>query len=159
VTTEPRLEIEREQAAALTGFVGTIAAAAERIATDRKRMVDEMTSEVADLAFAVVESVLGANLTGPDELRGALLKALELVPSNEAIIVRLHPNAPIDPSSLSDLVETTTITVVSDASVVPNGCVVEAGASRIDAQIPTAVDRARRVFETLRYDYQESSRS
>jgi flagellar assembly protein FliH len=150
--TDPERETERERVAALAHLVSTITAIADRVAADRQQLLEEMTNDVADLAFAVVEAALGANLAGPEAVHSALRGALELAPENEALVVRLHPDAAVDPDCLTELVDARNLLVVNDSAIDPNGCVVEVGPSRIDAQIPAAIERVRRVFGALRHD-------
>lgn len=147
---EPRLEIEQQHVAAVASFLASLAAATERLAADRTRLIDEMTGEVAELAFAVVEAALGANLAGGEGLRTALGRALELVPENEPITIRVHPDAVVNPEELRTIVGNVAVAIVPDPGVDLHGCVVEAGACRIDAQIPTAIERVARVFDTVR---------
>jgi flagellar assembly protein FliH len=150
VLAGPAVETDRARAEATVGLLASITTATEALVLDRNRLVDEMTAEVADLALAVVEVILGANLAGQDELRNALERALAIAPENEPITIRIHPAASIDPEELASLVTTDDVTIVADPTVDPHGCVVEAGASRIDAQISTVIGRVERVFDTLR---------
>lgn len=138
-TAGPAAALERarrrlEQAAvALECAVGELRSAREA----------ELGLEVADaaaLALELLEAMVGH---APESLSPALVaSALALAPDDEMAVVRVHPE---DSAAIAE--GSTSAKVVSDPGVERGGCVVEVGATRIDAQRSRALSRLRRVLQ------------
>jgi flagellar assembly protein FliH len=137
-----------EASAALERATGALLAAATDLAGRDAFALRAVSVEVADLAVAVVEGLLGRELAALDEpARAAVERALALAPERGAVVARLHPD---DRASVAEVAEALApgreVELVADPAVEPGGAVVEVGACRIDAQLSTAVARVREVL-------------
>lgn len=142
----------RRQLGALAAAVGR---AVDAVAAHRRSAVAVAEVEVAHLAVELAEAVLGRELAlGQAPVVDALRRAVALVPDGADLIVRLHPD---DVTVVGDLPSAVAeaagvvgqVQVVADPAVEPGGCVVDAGPCRIDAQIGSALARARQVLAEL----------
>lgn len=134
--------------------------AASEIESQRAKAVSVAEDDVSLLAFEVAEAVLQRELelaSAPGQ--EAVARALRLVPPQVEVTIRLHP---ADAEHLRELPggeedgvvkgvegldeEGRLLTIVADESVEPGGCVAEAGACRVDAQVGTALARVRRLL-------------
>src|SRR5581483_9241719 len=100
---------------------------------------------IATAALELAEAVIGRHLAVTDDPGAeALARALALAPS-VPLTARMHPEdvALMDASLLPD---DGRVTLVSDPSIERGGCVLEGGATTIDAQIGPALDRARQAL-------------
>lgn len=114
----------------------------EALAVVRTRQDAELgavAAEVAEAALALTEAILGRTLADGRAAADAVARALAPVPSGQPAVIRVHPG---DLDVVAG-VERPDTRVVADDSVPPGGCVVDAGASRIDGGFPAAVERAR----------------
>jgi flagellar assembly protein FliH len=135
----------------------------ERAATALREAADEVLEarlaacrvvedEVARLAFELASVIVGRELElaqapGLDALR----RALRLVPDEDRLVVRLHPD---DLQAARQAAEQAvagervsgSLELVADPDVERGGCVVEAGPCRIDAQVGPAIERVRKVL-------------
>jgi flagellar assembly protein FliH len=122
------------------------------VAANRQAMADEIVSEYVDLAFDLVRVLLDDELALRDDAtQRSVARALRLAPPDEEIVVRVHPNAGLSASELNELTAGCPISIREDASIEPGGCIIEAGASRIDAQADTALERVRTELAKLRH--------
>jgi flagellar assembly protein FliH len=107
--------------------------------------LDEAARTIAAAALELAESIVGRHLeTAADPGAEALARALALAPSGP-LTARLHPDdiAILDTSLLPD---DGRVALVADSAVERGGCVVEGGATVIDAQIGPALARARQAL-------------
>ncbi len=103
-------------------------------------------AETAGTAFEVAEAIVGRELTtATDPGRDAVVRALTLAPDGVEVILRLHP-ADAEALRTEDLAPGPLVRIVSDASLAAGDCVGEAGWTRIDARISTALERVRDVL-------------
>ncbi len=141
----------RRRNAELAELGRRLAAAAETVAAERRRVLEEVAGEAAALAVAVTEVLLSSAL---EQLElpavAAAARALALAPEGEDLVVRLHPDAGVSADELAALVPAAELKVVADPRIERTGCVVEAGACRIDAQIGPALERVRKLLGSLR---------
>jgi flagellar assembly protein FliH len=98
-----------------------------------------------DLAFGVAEAVVSRELTlSHSPGLEAIERALAAAPSRNDAVVRLHPT---DAQTILDHTRPHGVTtIVSDPSVSPGGCLLEVGATLVDAQVETALARVRMVL-------------
>lgn len=131
---------EREHARErLERAAAALAEAADQLREARAHRAQVEVGDAAALALELVETLvahLPADLT-LERIRAAL----RLVPDDDVPVLRLNPE---DEEAVSDL--NVEAKVVSDPSVEPGGCVVEAGPTRIDAQRGPALRRLRQVL-------------
>ena len=137
------------RAAQLRRVADAVVAAAEQVGRTRRELVEMGASEAAELAWQLAESVLQRELAVGRPVLDAVARALQLVPEDEDLIIRLHPDDAVDPEELAAMVPDAAVRVVADPKVEPGGCVVVAGPCRIDAQIGPAMERARAVLAEL----------
>lgn len=153
---EPAAEAERARTAALAAFAAQIHDAVVAVAAERQAIVDGVVGEVVDLAFELLHTLVDEELALREEpVRDAARRALKLVPSDEALVVRINPRASLEPAELMDLVPGRQVTIVVDPSIEENGCVIEAGPCRVDAQIGPALARVRERLADLRTEEAE----
>jgi flagellar assembly protein FliH len=137
------LQEEAEAAArARRALEGAARALSQAAAELRAVRADALRSDVRDamaLVVEVTEALVGSLPAKVSPKR--LEEALALAPEDELAIVRLHPDDA--EAALSLPVDAK---VVADETVGRGGCVVEVGATRIDAQIGPALARLRAVL-------------
>jgi flagellar assembly protein FliH len=140
VAAEERDTRMRDALAALT-------AAADACNTRQAASIAEMERSIVDAVYDLAQVLLGRELSVTRTPgRDALARALNMVRDHGNVTAYLNPD---DLDSIGDLAELApgrVITIVPDASVEPAGCIVEAGAMKVDAQLGTALERARRAL-------------
>jgi flagellar assembly protein FliH len=107
----------------------------------------DIESTVARMAVEIAEVLLGCHLKlGNWQALDAVHRALALAPRQSAAIVRLHPDSARGLADISGAMPGGSVTIVPDSSIEIGGCVVEAGARTIDAQLGPALQRLREVL-------------
>lgn len=120
------------------------------LAADRV-VLEEIESDVIELAIALATEVVGRELTVTAQpVRDALLRALQLTPDRRTPTVLVHPD---DADAAAEVIAEdprwgATVELARDARVERGGCVVEVGDCRIDGQIGTAIERIRSALQT-----------
>jgi flagellar assembly protein FliH len=138
-----RLELLRKTADALQQ-------AASQAAVARADALSVSVVDAIELAFELTETLLQHELSIRESATtDSLARALALVPTDEDLIVHLHPGDALEPSELHMLVPDTIVKIVKDPAVELGGCIVEAGPCRIDAQLGTALQRAREIIDSI----------
>jgi flagellar assembly protein FliH len=136
---------EREERLRLA--LAALTSVAEECAARQAVGIADLERTVVDAVFELTETLLGRELsrarTGG---RDAVLRALDLVRGHGPITARLHPDDIDTVGDLAVLVPGRSIELLADPSVEPAGCIVEAGAQRVDAQLGAAIERAKRVL-------------
>jgi flagellar assembly protein FliH len=124
---------------ALDDAAKSLRAAASELARARSQAVALAVDEAARFALELTEAIVGGL---PRQLSPRLVeRALSLVPEGQAPVVKVHPE---EVEALQGLVAG--VSLVADASVAKGGCVVEAGPTRIGAEIGPALRRLRAVL-------------
>jgi flagellar assembly protein FliH len=137
-----------EQRQRLQAVTDALARAAEALGIQGIEAAEAMTAQVVDLAFELAEAVLARELAVSAEPgREAVARALAFAPNGQVAIARLHPDDALLVGDLGSLDAGRQVTVVPDPTVEPGGCVVEAGETRIDAQVGPALARAKAVLQ------------
>ncbi|MBK5224008.1 MAG: hypothetical protein JJE52_14275 [Acidimicrobiia bacterium] len=123
-------------------------ASAGLVARNAVALVD-IESGVVELALALAATILDREIAVAVDPGGdAIRRALRLAPERGEILVRLNP-ADIDGlGDTASLAPGRDLEIVADPSVGRGGCLVETDASRVDARIETALDRARTALGT-----------
>lgn len=124
---------------------------AENVRVEWARLVREAEEEVVRLALAIAEKVIRHTLAVDPQALAALVRAaLEQVALTGTVRLRVHPQ---DWDALSrhwPAVQPTvgegSYEIVADEQVRPGGCLIEAGPSRIDAQVETQLAAIRRAL-------------
>ncbi|UOY03919.1 FliH/SctL family protein [Blastococcus sp. PRF04-17] len=124
-----------------------LGAAVTRFDEASQPLAEEVRETILGTVLTLVEDLLGRELAlADDPVMDAVRRALVLVPSDAAAVVRVHPDdlAEIPAESLAEL--PASVRVVGDLGVERAGAVVESGPRRIDAQIGTALERVQAVL-------------
>ncbi len=107
----------------------------------------DIESEVMDLAFGVVEALLGRELElSSSATREALRRCLTLAPDRGEVLARVHPEDVGNLEDVDALVPGRRVELIADPAIERGGAVVEVGACRIDGQLGPALDRVRHVL-------------
>lgn len=123
--------------------------AAVEVALSGVEAIADATARVtASAAFSVVEAILARELAvAANPGRDAVARALALSPDGIEVTLRLHPD---DVAALGadDLPPGRIVKIVADSSVGTGDCIADAGWTRIDARLSTALERVRTVLES-----------
>jgi flagellar assembly protein FliH len=113
------------------------------VAADRLRL-HELADELLDTALTLAEDVLGHDVRwSPSAGQDALRRALAVLGDDVATFVaRLHPDD-VESLGASPGPAGASFEVVADPTVGRGGCIVEAGAARVDARLGAAMARVR----------------
>lgn len=105
----------------------------------------QVSAELAELAFAVAESVLGRELAlAADPGADAVRRAIAAIGGPADATARLHPDDLQQMSvSADELAPGAALRLVADPGVDRGGCVLESGATTVDASIDAALHRVR----------------
>jgi len=143
--------LEADRVQLLEALVKELVAAAAVAATTREAVLAEVTGDAVELAYELTRTIVGDEaVTQALPPQSAVARALELAPEGEDLVVRVPPTSPLTASDLVGLCDTARIMILEDAAVEAGGCVVEAGACRIDNQISSALERVRKVLDDAR---------
>ncbi len=138
---EGRAEVATRVDAVLAG----LSAAVDRVDQTHARL----SGEILDLALGIAAAVLQREVAwSSNPGRESLLRAMTQVPDRTAIVAHLHPDDFELLGDVADLAPGRAISVVPDPSIGRGECVVDAGASRIDARFTPALERVRAALET-----------
>lgn len=147
---------EEDRRAAASNLAEQVAEVAATVARERQAIVEEAVADAVDLALELVGVLLGRELEqSASPSREALVRALSVAPEGEDLVVRLPPGSSVSEEEVRRLAPTVRVSVVEDPSVEENGCVLEAGRCRIDAQLSPALERVRRQLEPVRHPHHE----
>jgi flagellar assembly protein FliH len=132
----------RAARAELTAVVHALSAAAldveQRAATD----LADAAQTIAVAALELAESIVGRHIeAAADPGADALARALAMAPPGR-LVARLHP-ADVELFDATSLPDDGRVTIVADPSIERGGCVIEGGATTVDAQVGPAIARAR----------------
>ncbi|GAA3149787.1 hypothetical protein GCM10010466_46160 [Planomonospora alba] len=138
---------EARKLARLESALSAIAASASRLEQQTAPGAAELEDLVVGTAYAIAEAVLGREVAhSPEPGREALARALELVPGNRPVLVRLSPAdhaAMVGAGQNTFEVDGRSVTMVVDARLKPGDAVAESDATAVDARLSTAMDRVK----------------
>lgn len=141
------LQFMQEREARLRDALSALAEAAAACNARQKAAIDDIEDSIVSAIFDLAETVVGRELSHTRTPgRDALARALSLAKTHGPATARLHPDDLATVGDLADLVPGRTIELVADPEIEPGGCVLEAGAQRVDAQIGTAIARAKKAL-------------
>jgi len=129
--------------------LAAVAAACAGLDARQGPRLAEIESAVLDAAYHVATALAGRELVLSAEPHAeGVARAMRLVAPGEPLVVHLHP---ADASALGDparhpLTAGRDVRVVADASLRPGDCLVDAGATRVDARLSAALARVREVL-------------
>ena len=128
----------REHASAVAG----LRAAAAAVAMSADEVATHITEQATDLAFEVIETLLGHELAATtDPGARVVARVLAVLPKDPTTTVRLHP-ATVASGAITELAEHG-VEIVADPSLDLHDAVVETDTAAIDLRLSLAVDRLR----------------
>lgn len=140
-------EVQRETRERLAGWFARLDDAVDELRTLARARSGELSALAVDLALDLAQEILGREIAAAaDPGRDAIVRALDLAPEDAPLIAHLHPEDLERCGDVSELVTEGRLSLVADPTVGVGGCVLESGATRIDARIDTAMDRVRDVL-------------
>jgi flagellar assembly protein FliH len=146
-----RQEAADIQATHLRTAVAALSRAAAELEARAVTPAGDLRDAMLHAAVELTETLVGRELAlATDPGMDALRRALDLTPSGRPVTARLHPaeaaavRSALAAGPAGDLGRE--VVVVSDGSVEAGGCVVDCDATRVDAQISTALDRVRQAL-------------
>lgn len=140
---------ERSRGEQLACVLEGLAAAADAIGREHAAVIADVEARIAELAVDIAGELVGRELAAAGTRgRDALARALRLAPDTAPVTARLHPDDVATAGAhLDDLASGRSLTVVADPSLEPGDCVVDVGATRIDARVAPALERVRAVLD------------
>jgi flagellar assembly protein FliH len=140
-------EALRQVAAMIASTLDALEAGAREVATRDAVVLDDIESVVVDLAIGLAEAILEREISIVENPgREALARALALAPDAGDLVARMNPGDLARLGEVADLVPGRALELAPDPTVRSGGCLIEAGAARLDARIEAALDRAREVL-------------
>ena len=129
---------------ALTVLAGAATSLEARLAPSAEAAEEQL----ATMAFALLETLFQRELALSTEPGlDAIRRALSLAPRARPVVARLNPADAAALPTHSMVMDGRDVSVLADPSVEPGGCVADCDATRIDAQLSTALDRVRQVLQ------------
>jgi flagellar biosynthesis/type III secretory pathway protein FliH len=105
---------------------------------------EEAGREAVELAYRLCEQILEKELSRDGAVLDAVSRAMALLPSRDSGVLRVSPR---DLEQVKEAVKESGLKVVGDDTVLPGGCVAEAGQARVDVRWEAALIRVREVLE------------
>lgn len=141
------LAAANEREAKLRDALDALATAAAECSARQAVAIDDLESSIVEAVFDLAETLLGREMSRTRTPgRDALRRALALAQGHGPVTARLNP-ADLDTiGDLAELAPGRVIEIVPDASIEPAGCILEAGSSKIDAQLGPALRRAKQAL-------------
>jgi flagellar assembly protein FliH len=137
-------QIAQARRAELTQVLDGLACAAIALSEREAELTAELETAASRLAFEIAEAVIGREVAlASNPGLDAVTRALALAPNAAEVTVRLHP----DDAAAVEGWEGRAVTVVPDPTIERGGCLLDAGPSRIDARISSAIARVRAALE------------
>jgi len=144
---ERALQAMREREERLTSALQALSSAARECSERQAVAIDDIERSIVTAIFDLAETLVGRELSHTRTPgRDALARALAMAKSHGPATARLHPDDIETLGTLTDIAPGRVIEIVPDPSVEVGGCVLEAGAQRVDAQIGTAIARAKKAL-------------
>lgn len=127
--------------------LGALFSAVEDLRSRQTDSLHHVADQTALLALQIAEVVLERELTTAENPgRDAIARALPLVPEDGNVRVKLNPADMHQLGDVSDLLPGRQVEILGDASVGVGGAIVSVGATQIDAQVDTALERVKHVL-------------
>lgn len=121
--------------------------AAAQLVSREASGLEAVADQAAELALRIAEIVLQREIAvAVNPGRDAIARTIHLAPETGQIRVRLNPEDHRRLGHVEDITPGRTMELVADATIASGGCVISVGATRIDAQIPSALARIQEVL-------------
>lgn len=138
---------ESARAAATEAAAHSLVQAVATLAATRQGLVEEVTADALSLTYDLLATILGdETVVSAVPPRDVVTRALALAPAGADLIVRVPPGFALSRDELGAVCDLERIELREDPSIAPGGCVIDAGACRIDAQLESALARVRAVL-------------
>jgi flagellar assembly protein FliH len=138
---------ERARGDQLHAVLEQLHVAATALATDHRSIIADIEARVVAIAVDVATELVGHDVAQRDERgRAALGRALRFAPDGAPVVARLHPDDVATAGVDTDAAGGDSIRIVADPTLAPGDCIVDVGATRIDARIAPAIERVRAVL-------------
>lgn len=107
----------------------------------------DLEDALATASIMLAEAIIGRELAVAENPgKDAIVRALALAPHQFPVTARCHPDDVEQLGDPSTLFGNREMTVIADPAVNRGGCVLQVGRTEIDAQLETAVERARKAL-------------
>jgi flagellar assembly protein FliH len=137
---EAAAEVSRAASRSIEALRAEVSAAV----ASQQDAVDRLERAALDLALEVAEMVVGHHVAaGDDPGTEALARALGAVRASGPLVAHLHPE---DLALMGSPEGGEDLELVADPGVGRGGCILDAGACRVDATFASALDRVRRAL-------------
>jgi flagellar assembly protein FliH len=141
------LHAAEERDTLLRAALAALTTAASECNTRQAASIADMERTIVDAVYDLAQTLLGRELSVTRTPgRDALARALSMVRDHGNVTAHMNPEDLESIGDLADLAPGRVITIVPDAGVEPAGCIIEAGAMRVDAQLGPALERAKRAL-------------
>jgi flagellar assembly protein FliH len=146
--------LEQEYLEQVNAVITALMMAKDALDARQDASYEELANELCAAAFELSESIIGRELSAdPYPVLSAARRAFRAAPASRHATVRLSPADAgalgLDSAQNEELIRIASgrgLTIIADTSVEVGGAIVEIGATTIDAQIRTAMDRVGRVI-------------
>lgn len=111
----------------------------EKMASPLAQVGQDVQDELVQLAMAIARQVVQRELmTQPEQIRDVVTQAISALPSgNRHLRIHLHPEDAHLLAEHLDVHESSSWKVIEDATLTRGGCIVDTGATRVDARLET----------------------
>lgn len=138
-------EVQHQQAVeAVRRTFGDAHTAFERALADA---LTDLEDALATASIMLAESIIGREVQlAENPGKDAIARALALAPQHFPVIAHCHPDDVERIGDVRAVFGDRDIAVLSDATVAAGGCILHVGRTEIDAQLASAVERARKAL-------------
>jgi flagellar assembly protein FliH len=104
----------------------------------------DIETSVVDLALGLAAAIIEREVTTVGGVTlDSVRRALQLAPERGDLVVRVHPADRDQVAEAAPLAPGREVELVADPSIVRGGCLIEDDATRVDARVDSALERAR----------------
>ena len=132
-----------------------IVALLDSLSAQRTEVYTRLEAEVVELAVAVAEQVIGAEVTErPELVKKRVSEAVSDLLARESVKVRLHPLDVVLCENilerLEDQYELGRLTLIADDTISRGGCLVDTAVEQVDARIESQLGEISRLLDEAR---------
>lgn len=148
---EGAIDDHRRSAERLTALGNTLEQALHQLQAANHADTAVLEDGIVDIALRIAEAVIDREITDHALVVDSVRRSLQLSGRERAVEIRVHPD---ELGCLDEAIAAGLITLpanaelVADAAITRGGCIVDAGDTRIDAQVDSALERVRAALTT-----------